>query len=228
MLRETALNLADQPKARTEIEVQKGNPMNQYFIDPNKTAIGAEDPAEFVALRDQIVKDHSAKGCLEILAAEQIAVNMWRLRRAQETEARAISGNDTGAAMKVAAYIKDVDGAFHRAVRQLMKLQADRRKAAADQARAQAANAAKASDELLERLLGPVEMPIASEIGFVSQNGIGTVIEPEPVGWKTESSGTPERHPHPNLSRHRNREVPSPPGTLVPPEHTRNTAFAAN
>jgi hypothetical protein len=202
--------------------------MNHCFTDPKKIVIGAEDPAGFAALRDQIVKDHSAEGILEILVAEQIAVNLWRLRRAQETEARVMVANDTEAALKVAAYLKNVDGAFHRAVRQLAKLQADRRKTAADLARTQAANASRACNELLERLLGPVDIPVPSEIGFVSQNDSAAGSQPvEPSAAHTiASSDTPDRRLPPKLSRDREGAVPPAPGTRLPPERTRNLELA--
>ena len=162
-----------QPADNKHLNAQKRKDtlMTRFFIDAKKITIGTEDAAEFEAIRDEIVKEHTPDGPTQTLLTEQIAVHVWRLRRAQHAESTVIKecDGDPGPLAKVSTYIKSIENSLYRAIRELAKMKAEHRKAASELARVEAARASAASDQLLERILGPIEMSHPPEVAPKSE-----------------------------------------------------------
>lgn len=105
----------------------------QHGLTSKQIVLPGEDAASFDALRASLIENHNPAEGLETILIDQIAQNLWRLNRARrmeteilEQELTAPDGASSNRLEKLTRYMASIERAFHRAVRELSSLQANR------------------------------------------------------------------------------------------------------
>lgn len=120
----------------------------KHGLSGQQIVIKGEDPAEYEEIRASFQSHFNPQNEHEALLVEQVAQNQWRLQRAYRVEAKIIAElgetaifTDPVAIKKFANFMRhrnSVERAFNRAITELERLQQERAKRQAAEARAEA------------------------------------------------------------------------------------------
>jgi hypothetical protein len=111
-----------------------------HGLTGKQVVIYGEDPAQFEALRSDLLDAYQPANAAESTLVEEIAQNFWRLQRARRIETETFNINSGGADPVITfgcaadrfdqlrRYMTTIERAYHRAIAQLEKTQALRRK----------------------------------------------------------------------------------------------------
>ena len=165
------------PRTETGKAASKYNAV-RHGLTGKRLLLESEDPAQYEALRLDLIVSYDPANAAELMLVEEIAQNFWRLQRARNIEAENMNIGSGGADPIIAfgvaqhhfdtirRYMTTIERAWHRAMQQLERTQALRRKLEAAQA------------------------PVLPESGFVSQ-------KPEPLAPRVISIAAPAENPQP-------------------------------
>lgn len=144
-----------------------------------------EDPAEYDALREQIIAEYAPANEREAMLVEDIAQNYWRLQRARRIEAQVIEklgelqcilDPEAAKAFKnITRYLSAIEKSWRISTSQLDALQEARRQEAEIQARHARYAALRAA---AARLANLPTLPASPPIGSVSQQPANTPAPP--------------------------------------------------
>ncbi len=117
----------------------------RHGLTGKRLILDCEDPAHYEALRQDLIDSYKPADAAELMLVEEIAQNFWRLQRARNIEAENMNigaeGCDpiVGFSMSqrlfdpIRRYMTTIERAWHRAMQQLERTQALRRKLEAAQ-----------------------------------------------------------------------------------------------
>ena len=112
----------------------------RHGLTGKRLVLESENPAEYEALRQDLIESYQPANATELMLVEEIAQNFWRLQRARNIEAENMNINAGGADPIIAfncgqtyfdtirRYMTTIERAWHRAMQQLEHTQALRRK----------------------------------------------------------------------------------------------------
>jgi hypothetical protein len=144
------------PKSEAGKAISSRN-ATRHGLTANQVVINGEDQEAYEALRRDLIDAYQPGNAAEAMLVEEIAQGFWRLQRARALEAEQfnlccagadpIIGFNSGNAdfERLRRYMTSIERAYHRAIEQLEKTQAARKK-------------------------NPPTPPTSNVIGFVSQN----------------------------------------------------------
>jgi hypothetical protein len=125
-------------KAASSVNATRHGLTSKHIVIPG------EDPAEYDAHREALIRQHSPKGQTEITLVEEIAASAWRLLRARRFETavlKKIIGDSADADLAFAEaflqkpkeldrlqrYVTTIERAYYRALNKLQQLQKERK-----------------------------------------------------------------------------------------------------
>jgi len=137
----------------------------------------SENQADYDALLDSIHTEYTPQTATEVELVIEIAGGSWRLRRADGVETRLFdqAGDDillvTAELDKVRRYRTSIEKAWHKAIEQLRKIQAERIAATPSQPAPDPEPSSKQRMQMFDKALRDcLFAPLPSEIGFESQD----------------------------------------------------------
>jgi hypothetical protein len=198
---------AAQPRNMTDAGRQavSGNAL-RHGLTSKKVVLPHEDESAYLALRDDLLRERAPATVEERFLVDQLAQNMWRLQRARRVETccladkieilcarhnidrnnpdldhlmAGILANDTGELDTMRRYETSIQRAFYQSLRELDRLQSERRKKEQPSAKTEPKPAAKPEPAQ------PIEQsrkPPTLEIRSVSQFPSCPTIETNPPG----------------------------------------------
>jgi hypothetical protein len=137
----------------------------RHGLTGKKVVINGEDQEAYESLRKDLLDSYRPANAAEAMLVDEIAQGFWRLQRARALEAEQfnlccggadpIIGFNSGNAdfERLRRYMTSIERAYHRAIEQLEKTQASRKKEQ-------------------PQPTPPTEPPQANKLGFVSQNKV--------------------------------------------------------
>lgn len=139
----------------------------QHGLTSKQIVLPGEDAASFDALRQSLIENHDPAEGLETILIDQIAQNVWRLNRARrmeteilEQELTAPDGAASNRLEKLTRYMSSIERAFHRAVRELANLQANRNRTTIHERKTAAKEESAAFDRALHAYINaPIPVP---------------------------------------------------------------------
>jgi hypothetical protein len=137
--------LSTGPKTQDGINSTKFN-ATKHGLTGKQIVVRGENPADYDALRAQLIAEHAPESEIEAMLIEELAQNFWRLERARRCESQMLDKLDLAAAMSDRAflnlqrYTSRIERSFARAKKDLAALQALRQKRTAKAGRADLAN----------------------------------------------------------------------------------------
>ncbi len=147
------------PRTIAGIESSKHN-ATRHGLAGKQIVVKGEDPAEYDQLHLELVRDHAPVNEREAMLVEEIAQNWWRLQRARriETEVLAkfgqleciIDPEARRAFLTITRYLNTIERTWHRACRDLEKLQDIRRESEPPPALEIAPNPVRRKDSRIE------------------------------------------------------------------------------
>ena len=144
----------------------------RHGLTGKQVVIKGEDPAQYDALRQQLVHDYSPSSEREAMLVEDISQNYWRLQRARRIEAQVIDKFGETAIIfdpeairafrNVTRYVNSIERSWRSSTRLLDALQKARRKAAEEAAKDAAIRAMAVAR--------PTNIATPKQNGFVSHS----------------------------------------------------------
>lgn len=153
----------------------------KHGLTARQVVIEGEEQADFDALHESIVADRKPVGELEIQFVSEIAACLWRLARGRAKESEMLKRFDfftkprSAEVDRLIRYMASIERQLQRAINQLNKLQAERRKLESS-APAPAAEPVQEEPKVMAAGVGAVPHPFPRE--FVSQNASPAVPKP--------------------------------------------------
>ena len=110
----------------------------RHGLTAKQLLLDTEDPAQYEALRKDLIESYRPANGAELMLVEEIAQNFWRLQRARNIEAENMNMNAGGADPiikfgcaqaqfdNIRRYMTTIERAWHRAMQQLERMQSIR------------------------------------------------------------------------------------------------------
>ena len=110
----------------------------RHGLTAKQLLLDTEDPAQYEALRKDLIDSYRPANGAELMLVEEIAQNFWRLQRARNIEAENMNMNAGGADPiikfgcaqaqfdNIRRYMTSIERAWHRAMQQLDRMQSIR------------------------------------------------------------------------------------------------------
>jgi hypothetical protein len=107
----------------------------RHGLTANKLLLDTEDPAQYEALRSDLIGSYRPANAAELMLVEEIAQNFWRLQRARNIETENMNMCAAGADPiikfgcaqvhfdNIRRYMTGIERAWHRAMQQLESMQ---------------------------------------------------------------------------------------------------------